>query len=119
MQLHQSACDCYIFERSVLSVRCRPREQVLITTRHYQKSLEVHENREWRKGVFVRPFCHLVLRAARVDSPPPIKPQELAKTMATYRSELQLTQEALANRLQVSLKTIKNWENGRTEPNRR
>jgi DNA-binding XRE family transcriptional regulator len=71
----------------------------------------------WRKGVFMRPFCHLVIKAIRVDSPPCKRNRkELAEALRDHRSRLRLVQGELATRLGVSLKTLKNWERGRTRP---
>lgn len=71
----------------------------------------------WRKGLFMRPFCQLVLRAVRGDSPPCTHDRhELAKSLTGYRTRSSLTQEALAAKLGVCRKTLQNWETGRRNP---
>jgi hypothetical protein len=74
----------------------------------------------WRKGGVTRPFCHLLLKTIRVDSPP-FAPngKALHKLLLERRLEAKLTQEALATRLGVSLRTVKNWERGRNKPLKR
>jgi DNA-binding transcriptional regulator YiaG len=75
---------------------------------------------EWRKGWFLNPFCHLVIKAVRVDSHPcQNSPQSLAELLINYRLKLNFSRTALASKLGVSLGTLKNWECGRTQPNRR
>jgi len=65
----------------------------------------------------MRPFCHLVFKAIRVDSPPCNQSrEELAKALRGLRSTLNLVQHEMAKKLGVSLKTLKNWERGRTRP---
>jgi transcriptional regulator with XRE-family HTH domain len=59
-----------------------------------------------------RPFCHLLLKAVRVDSRPPL---EFAILLTEYRTKQQLTQRQLSDLLGVSLKTFQNWERGRTK----
>jgi DNA-binding transcriptional regulator YiaG len=59
-----------------------------------------------------------VIKAIRVDSPPCQNGQRLAEMLAEYRSQSMLTREALAAKLGVSLGTLKNWECGRTKPNK-
>jgi len=60
----------------------------------------------------MRPFCHLVIKTGRVDSPPP----QISTLLTEYRSTSHLTQQALSKLFGVSLKTLKNWERGRTKP---
>jgi DNA-binding transcriptional regulator YiaG len=72
----------------------------------------------WRKGSFLNPFCHLVLKAVRVDSPPFQNPQSLAELLTEYRHQSKLTREELAMRLGVSLGSLTNWERGRTRPSK-
>ena len=68
----------------------------------------------------MRPFCHLVVRAIRVDSPPlEIDGLPLAKSLFAKRLKLDLTQQSLAARLNVSLRTYQNWERGLTCPARK
>ena len=67
----------------------------------------------------MRPFCHLVLKAVRVDSPPwECNGAPLRKLLLEQRLQSRLTQDLLAAKLGVSLKTIKNWESGRSKPTR-
>ena len=70
----------------------------------------------WRKGSFLNPFCHLVIKAVRVDSPPCKNRQSFAAMLLEYRRRSILTREALATKLGVSLASLKNWEHGRTKP---
>ena len=70
--------------------------------------------------MFTRPFCHLVLRATRVDSPPlEFNGQPLRKLLLESRLQAKLTRKALGTKLGVSMETIKNWEAGRVIPNRK
>jgi len=43
----------------------------------------------------------------------------LAEMLVKHRDRLKLTREALAVTLEVSVGTLKNWERGRTNPNRK
>src|ERR1039458_5798013 len=53
--------------------------------------------KEWRKGWFLRPFCQLVFRAVRLDSPPCSRDrQRLAKSLTEYRTRENLTQQEFA-----------------------
>jgi DNA-binding XRE family transcriptional regulator len=66
----------------------------------------------------VHPFCHLVIKAMRYDSPPWINSgQSFCKLLLEKRLTGNLTQEELAEQLNVSLRTPKNWERGWTLPN--
>ncbi len=68
----------------------------------------------------MHPFCHLVIRAIRYDSPTHLNGgQSFSKLLLERRLSLSLTQEALSKRLNVSLRTLKNWERGRTQPMRK
>ena len=74
----------------------------------------------WRKGWFLNPFCHLVIKTIRVDSPPcQNSTQSFAKSLIKYRLESGFSTITLAAKLGVSLRTLKNWEYGWTQPNRR
>jgi DNA-binding transcriptional regulator YiaG len=75
-----------------------------------------HGNGNWRKGSLLNPFCHLVIKAIRVDSPPPLN--NLPDMLTAYCLRNKMTRNGLAGRLGVSLGTLKNWERGRTTPNR-
>jgi len=81
------------------------------------ESLEKSEILSWRKGSFLNPFCHLVIKAVRVDSHP--LPDSLSKMLAAYRFHNEMTKNFLAAKLGVSLGTLKNWEFRRTHPNRK
>jgi len=72
----------------------------------------------WRKGSFLNPFCQLVIKAIRVDSPPCRNRQSLGQLLLECRFREKLTHEALAARLGVSLGTLTNWERGRTTPSK-
>jgi DNA-binding XRE family transcriptional regulator len=77
-------------------------------------------SKEWRKGWFLNPKCHLVFRTVRVDSNPLVENGEpLSQRLRTHRFAVGLTQRTLAATLGVSLETLKNWEQGRATPNRR
>lgn len=57
--------------------------------------------------MFLRPFCHLVIKAVRGDSPPLSGDrQELSKFLCSYRFKEKMTREKLAVKLGVSLKTL-------------
>lgn len=71
----------------------------------------------WWKGSVLNPFCHLVIKSVKVDSHPPLK--NLAKALVSYRLPNRVTLNALASNLKISLGTLKNWEQGRTHPNRK
>jgi DNA-binding transcriptional regulator YiaG len=61
-----------------------------------------------------------VIKAIRVDSYPcQNNPQSLAELLKEYRMKTRLSQEALAVKLGVSMGTLKNWQLGRTKPNKR
>ena len=67
--------------------------------------------------MFLRPFCQLVLRAVRMDSPPcGHNRQQLANSLTGYRANEKLTQAEFVAKIGVSRKTLQNWEAGRTRP---
>ena len=67
----------------------------------------------------MRPFCHLMLKAIRVDSPPlDFDGGPVRKLLLESRRQSKLTPNAMAAKLGVSPKTIKNWEAGRSTPSR-
>jgi hypothetical protein len=69
---------------------------------------------------FLRPFCHLVIKSTRYDSPPKFcNGLPLAEVLRGYRAEFEVTEVSLAEKLGISLGTLKNWEHKRTTPNRR
>jgi len=70
-----------------------------------------------RKGWFLNPFCHLVIKVIRVDSNP--LPGSLSKALIAYRLHNKMPKNTLATKLGVSLSTLKNWGFGRTHPNRK
>jgi DNA-binding transcriptional regulator YiaG len=54
-----------------------------------------------------------------VDSPPwQNSTQSLAELLTKHRAKSNLSWEALAAKLDVSLSTLKNWEHGWTQPSR-
>jgi DNA-binding transcriptional regulator YiaG len=68
----------------------------------------------------MRPFCHLVIKGVRVDSPPcSHSRQELVKALTEYRLRSSLGQADLAAGLGISLRTFQNWERGHTDPTRK
>jgi DNA-binding XRE family transcriptional regulator len=71
----------------------------------------------WRKGWFLNPFCHLVIKAVRWGSHP--LSESLSKVLISYRLHNKMTKNTIAMKLGVSLGTLKNWEFGRTHPNRK
>jgi DNA-binding XRE family transcriptional regulator len=71
----------------------------------------------WRKGWFLNPFCHLVIKAIRHDSPPFCNQQmQLCKLLLEKRLAAGATQNEFAKRLGVSARTLKNWEHNRNKP---
>jgi DNA-binding transcriptional regulator YiaG len=58
-----------------------------------------------------------VIKAIRVDSHPLL--ESLSKVLITYRLHNKMAKNILAAKLGVSLGTLKNWEFGRTHPNRK
>jgi DNA-binding transcriptional regulator YiaG len=58
-----------------------------------------------------------VIKAVRVDSHPLLG--NLSKTLIAYRLRNKMSKNILAAKLGVSLDTLKNWEFGRTHPNRK
>jgi 16S rRNA A1518/A1519 N6-dimethyltransferase RsmA/KsgA/DIM1 with predicted DNA glycosylase/AP lyase activity len=74
----------------------------------------------WRKGTFMHPFCHLVIKAIRYDPHPlATNRSRLSQLIAEHRANAGITQKTMAAQLGVSLKTFQNWENGRTIPQKR
>ncbi len=65
----------------------------------------------------MRPFCHLLIKAVRVDSPPlEFDGKPLSKALEERRLQRGISQKTLANELGVSRRTFQNWETGRTKP---
>lgn len=64
----------------------------------------------------MHPFCHLVIKATKAtrhDSPPCHNAgQSFCKLLQERRLVRRFTQDALAERLNVSLRPLKNWEEG-------
>jgi DNA-binding XRE family transcriptional regulator len=84
----------------------------------YSPSSKEMANR-WRKGSVLNPFCHLVIRAIRWDSPPlGDNKGRLQKALLDARSRLNMNRGEFALKIGVSDSTIKNWERGRTKPAR-
>jgi DNA-binding XRE family transcriptional regulator len=78
------------------------------------------QSSQWRKGWFLHPFCHLVVKAVRGDSHPyQNSTQSLGELLTKYSIKTSLSQGALAEKLGVSMGTLKNWQMGRTKPNKR
>ena len=74
---------------------------------------------KWRRGTLLHPFCHLVLRAGRVDSPPWAKmPQTLPELIRKYRQQRRLSQAALGVKFGITQVTIGCWERGVVTPQR-
>ena len=57
-------------------------------------------SRKWRKGSFLNPYCHLVIKTVRVDSPPCQGGKSLSDTLSECRTRLA---EARKYRLCLSL----------------
>jgi DNA-binding XRE family transcriptional regulator len=71
----------------------------------------------WRKGWFLNPFCHLVIKATRHDSPPLDNLQTpLCKLLLERRLADGVTQKEFAKLFGVSDRTLKNWEHNRNKP---
>jgi len=65
----------------------------------------------------MNPFCHLVIKAVRVDSPLcNNSTQLLAKALIKYPTQASLCKAALAAKLGMNVETFKNWERGGTLP---
>jgi DNA-binding transcriptional regulator YiaG len=64
----------------------------------------------------MHPICQLLLKATRVDSPPFDKPGSIAQFRKSRRSEANLSQSDLAEKLGLCKKTVWNWEAGLTKP---
>jgi len=64
----------------------------------------------------MHPFCRLLLKAVRVDSPPFDEHGRIKQLLSKRRSEANLTQEKLAENLGICKKTLWNWEAGLTKP---
>jgi ribosome-binding protein aMBF1 (putative translation factor) len=63
----------------------------------------------------MRPFCHLVIKATRWDSPPQAQDGlQLHKLLLQERLTMGIARQMLAAELGVSARTIKNWEHGWT-----
>ncbi|MGA2174468.1 MAG: helix-turn-helix transcriptional regulator [Verrucomicrobiota bacterium] len=74
-------------------------------------------SKNWRKGSFLRPFCHLLIKAIRQDSPPFDSQQgPLSKLLLDKRLAVGATQKVVAARFDVSARTLKNWEHDRNKP---
>jgi DNA-binding XRE family transcriptional regulator len=70
--------------------------------------------------MFLRPNCHLVIRAVRVDSPPlAFNGLPLHKALLDVRLHAGLNQKLMAARLNASWKTLQNWERGLARPSRK
>ena len=83
-------------------------------------TLRCAASEDWRREGFLNPFCHLVIRDIRWDSHPPcFDGQSIANLLKEARLRLNMPQHRLAAKFGLSLATVGNWENGRTQPNRR
>jgi len=81
---------------------------------------KISQDSNWRKGSFLNPFCHLVIKAVRVDSPPcQNNTQSLAELLTKHRVKLSLSKATMAVKLGVSMGTFKNLEHDRTRPSKR
>jgi DNA-binding transcriptional regulator YiaG len=58
-----------------------------------------------------------VIKAIRVDSHP--LPDSFSKVLIAYRLRNKMAKNILAAKVGASLGTLKNWEFGRTHPNRK
>jgi len=67
----------------------------------------------------MHPICHLLLKAVRVDSPPFDEPGRIEQLLKNRRSEANLSQSQLAEKLGICEKTLWNWEAGLTKPGRK
>ena len=81
---------------------------------------EKSEIPNWRREGFLNPFCHLMFKAVRSDSPPCGSNREsLNKTLSDAQLRLGLTRPQFAAKLNITIVTLANWERGRTKPARR
>ena len=64
----------------------------------------------------MHPFCHLLLKAIRADSPPFDEPGRIEQLLKDHRLETKLSQGELAEKLGICKKTLWNWEAGLTKP---
>jgi DNA-binding XRE family transcriptional regulator len=73
----------------------------------------------WRKGRVLCPFCHIELSALRKDCSEFFAVWQSLGTLV-YQKRVKLTLSAVecAELLSVSRKTLNNWENGDTKPDR-
>jgi hypothetical protein len=62
--------------------------------------------RNLAEGWFLNPFCHLVIKATKMDSHP--LPDSLPKMLIAYRLHNKTAKNILAAKLCVSLGTLKN-----------
>jgi DNA invertase Pin-like site-specific DNA recombinase/DNA-binding XRE family transcriptional regulator len=82
----------------------------------YAPSCKDMANR-WRKGSFLRPYCHLLIKTIRHDSPLFNNQQaHLCKLLLEKRLAASLTQKEFAKMFGVSVRTLKNWEHSRNKP---
>src|SRR5882762_10408841 len=65
------------------------------------------------------PFCHLLLKTIRVDSPPFNQPDRIQQLLKEHRLSANLSQIDVAEKLGISRKTLQNWEAGLTKPSKR
>jgi len=74
------------------------------------------ERWNWRKGWFMRPFCHLTIRVTRVVSHPPQLTGVFAQRLRLARTKRGMTQTEFATAIGVNIRSLKNWETGRNVP---
>ncbi len=67
----------------------------------------------------MHPFCQLLLKAIRVDSPPFNEPGYIEQVLKNHRLAANLSQVDLARKLGVSRKTLQNWEGGFSNPTKK
>jgi DNA-binding XRE family transcriptional regulator len=81
---------------------------------------ENSQKQNWRREGFLNPFCHLVFKAVRYDSPPCDSNGEMLKrALSDAQLRLGLTRPQFAAKLNITVVTLANWERGRTKPARR
>jgi hypothetical protein len=71
-------------------------------TNENEKTVNTGVSRNWRKGWFLNPFCHLVIKAIRVDSH--LLPATQSKSLTEHRLRHQMTLSKLAKQLGISFR---------------
>jgi DNA-binding XRE family transcriptional regulator len=70
----------------------------------------------WGKRSFLRPFCQLLIKAIRHDSPPIDNQKTALCKLLDKRLAAGLRQKELSTTLGVSVRSLKNWEHNSNLP---